>query len=68
MTVTTGSLTGVFTADRVHSSLQFAIRHMQVSSFRASFGAPTSPRSRIRSVSSGRGSSCAGSSTGATGG
>jgi polyisoprenoid-binding protein YceI len=38
MTVATESLTGVFTADRTHSSLQFAIRHMQVSTFRASFG------------------------------
>jgi polyisoprenoid-binding protein YceI len=38
MTVTTESLTGVFTADRIHSSLQFAIGHMRISTFRASFG------------------------------
>jgi polyisoprenoid-binding protein YceI len=38
MAVTTDPLTGVFDADRVHSSFQFAVRHMQVSIFRASFG------------------------------
>ncbi len=38
MTVTTDALTGVFEADRVHSSFQFAVRHMNVSTFRASFG------------------------------
>ena len=37
MTVTTDQLTGVFDADRTHSSFQFAIRHMKVSTFRASF-------------------------------
>ena len=38
MAVTTEPLTGVFDADRTHSSLQFAVRHMKVSTFRASFG------------------------------
>jgi polyisoprenoid-binding protein YceI len=38
MAITTDPLTGVFEADRVHSSFQFAIRHMSVSTFRASFG------------------------------
>jgi polyisoprenoid-binding protein YceI len=37
MAVTTAPLTGVFEADSIHSSLQFAVRHMQVSTFRASF-------------------------------
>lgn len=37
MAVTTDLLTGVFDADRVHSSFQFAVRHMNVSTFRASF-------------------------------
>ncbi|MGB0095006.1 MAG: YceI family protein [Solirubrobacteraceae bacterium] len=38
MAVTTDPLTGVFDADRTHSSFQFAVRHMKVSTFRASFG------------------------------
>ena len=38
MEVTTDPLTGVFEADRTHSSFQFAVRHMKVSTFRASFG------------------------------
>ena len=38
MAVTTDPLTGVFEADRIHSSVQFAVRHMKVSTFRASFG------------------------------
>jgi polyisoprenoid-binding protein YceI len=38
MAVTTDPLTGVFEADRIHSSCQFAVRHMKVSTFRASFG------------------------------
>jgi polyisoprenoid-binding protein YceI len=38
MAVTTHPLTGVFEADRIHSSFQFAVRHMNVSTFRASFG------------------------------
>ena len=38
MAVTTHALTGSFDADRTHSSFQFAIRHMKVSTFRASFG------------------------------
>jgi hypothetical protein len=38
MAVTTHPLTGVFEADRTHSSFQFAVRHMKVSTFRASFG------------------------------
>jgi polyisoprenoid-binding protein YceI len=37
MAVITDALTGVFEADRVHSSVQFAVRHMKVSTFRASF-------------------------------
>ncbi|MBA3429473.1 MAG: YceI family protein [Actinobacteria bacterium] len=37
MAVTTDPLTGVFEADRNHSSFLFAVRHMKVSSFRASF-------------------------------
>ena len=38
MAVTTDPLTGVFDADRTHSSVQFATKHMKVSTFRASFG------------------------------
>jgi polyisoprenoid-binding protein YceI len=39
MAVTTSDpLTGVFGADRTHSSFQFAVSHMKVSTFRASFG------------------------------
>ena len=38
MAVTTHPLTGVFDADRTHSSFQFAVGHMKVSTFRASFG------------------------------
>src|SRR4029453_17371155 len=38
MALTTDPLTGVFEADRIHSSFQFAIRRMEVSTFRASFG------------------------------
>ena len=38
MALTTDPLTGVFDADRTHSSFQFAVRHMKVSTFRASFG------------------------------
>ncbi len=38
MAVTTDPLTGAFEADRTHSSFQFAVRHMKVSTFRASFG------------------------------
>jgi polyisoprenoid-binding protein YceI len=38
MAVTTDPLTGVFDADRTHSSFQFAVRHMTVSTFRGSFG------------------------------
>jgi polyisoprenoid-binding protein YceI len=38
MAVTTEPLIGVFEADRAHSSFQFAVRHMKVSTFRASFG------------------------------
>jgi polyisoprenoid-binding protein YceI len=38
MAVTTDPLTGIYEADRTHSSFQFAVRHMKVSTFRASFG------------------------------
>jgi polyisoprenoid-binding protein YceI len=38
MTVATQELTGMFTADPYHSSFLFAVQHMEVSSFRASFG------------------------------
>jgi polyisoprenoid-binding protein YceI len=38
MAITTDPLTGVFEADRIHSSFQFAVRHMKVATFRASFG------------------------------
>ena len=38
MAVTTQPLTGVFDADRIHSSFQFAVRHMKIATFRASFG------------------------------
>jgi len=38
MAVTTDPPTGVFEADRAHSSFQFAVGHMKVSTFRASFG------------------------------
>ena len=38
MAVTTHPLTGVFDADRTHSSFQFAVWHMKNSTFRASFG------------------------------
>jgi polyisoprenoid-binding protein YceI len=37
MAVTTHPLVGVFEADRHHSSIQFAVQHMTVSTFRASF-------------------------------
>ena len=37
MAVATEQLTGAFTADPAHSSFQFAISHMKVSTFRASF-------------------------------
>lgn len=37
MTTTTQPLTGTFVADPIHSTLQFALRHMGVSTFRASF-------------------------------
>lgn len=37
MAVTTHPLAGVFEADRNHSSFLFAVKHMKVSSFRASF-------------------------------
>lgn len=37
MAVTTAPVIGVFEADRIHSSFLFAIRHMKVSTFRASF-------------------------------
>jgi polyisoprenoid-binding protein YceI len=38
MTTTTRGLDGSFTADPHHSSLVFAVQHMKVSSFRATFG------------------------------
>jgi polyisoprenoid-binding protein YceI len=38
MAVATHQLDGVFEADRIHSSFQFAVRHMKVATFRASFG------------------------------
>jgi polyisoprenoid-binding protein YceI len=38
MTTATQEFTGTFTADPVHSSFQFAVQHMTVSSFRATFG------------------------------
>ncbi|MGH9164195.1 MAG: YceI family protein [Acidimicrobiales bacterium] len=38
MTVATQPFTGTFVSDQVHSSLQFALTHMQVGNFRASFG------------------------------
>lgn len=38
MTVTTHPVIGIFKSDPHHSSFQFAVRHMEVSSFRASFG------------------------------
>jgi polyisoprenoid-binding protein YceI len=37
MSVATQPLTGTFVADPVHSSFQFAVRHMKVSTYRASF-------------------------------
>lgn len=37
MSVATQPLTGTFVADPVHSSFQFAVRHMKVSIYRASF-------------------------------
>ncbi|MGH3850807.1 MAG: YceI family protein, partial [Pseudonocardiaceae bacterium] len=37
MTVATQPFTGTLLSDPIHSSLQFAITHMQVGSFRASF-------------------------------
>lgn len=37
MTTSTQPLTGTFVADPIHSSLQFALRHMGVSMFRAGF-------------------------------
>jgi polyisoprenoid-binding protein YceI len=38
MTTATQEFTGTFTADPHHSSFLFAVRHMKVSTFRASFG------------------------------
>jgi polyisoprenoid-binding protein YceI len=38
MTTATQDFTGTFTADQVHSSFLFAVRHMKVSRFRATFG------------------------------
>ena len=38
MTTATQEFTGTFTADPIHSSFQFAVQHMQLSSFRATFG------------------------------
>ncbi len=38
MPVTTHPLTGVYAADSNHSSFQFAVAHMKVSTFRATFG------------------------------
>ena len=38
MTTATQELTGTFAADPYHSSFQFAVQHMEVSSFRATFG------------------------------
>jgi polyisoprenoid-binding protein YceI len=38
MAVTTSSPAGVFEADPVHSSVGFAVRHMGISTFHASFG------------------------------
>ena len=38
MTTVTQQLTGTFTADPYHSSFMFAVRHVEVSSFRATFG------------------------------
>lgn len=45
MAVTTHPLTGVFDADRMHSSFQFGVRHTKVSTFRPWFPSQaTSPR------------------------
>lgn len=38
MTTATQELTGMFTADPYHSSFLFAVQHMKVSRFRATFG------------------------------
>jgi polyisoprenoid-binding protein YceI len=38
MTVATQELTGMFTADPYHSSFLFAVQHMKVARFRATFG------------------------------
>lgn len=38
MTVATRQFTGTFVADPDHSSFQFALKHMKVSTFRAAFG------------------------------
>jgi len=38
MTVATQQFTGTFVADPDHSSFLFALKHMKVSSFRATFG------------------------------
>ncbi|MDQ2707247.1 MAG: YceI family protein [Actinomycetota bacterium] len=38
MTISTQQLTGTFVADPVHSSFEFAVKHMKVATFRASFG------------------------------
>ncbi|HEV7452020.1 MAG TPA: YceI family protein [Pseudonocardiaceae bacterium] len=37
MSVATQPLTGTFVADPVHSSFQFAVKHMKISTYRASF-------------------------------
>ena len=54
MAVTTHPLTGVFDADRMHSSFQFAVRRMKVSTVRVSL------------ASCAQRSSCESSSTAAT--
>ena len=38
MSTATQPLAGTFTADPVHSSFQFAVKHMKVATFRAGFG------------------------------
>ena len=37
MSTATQALTGTFTADPIHSSFQFAVKHMKVATFRAGF-------------------------------
>src|SRR6266498_3437503 len=50
MATTVQPFVGTYELDRDHSTVQFAVRHVQVSMFRASFG-DVEGRARVKSVS-----------------